>query len=219
MSRVGHRGAPATRNGEPDADATAEHETTRRQAVGRGIAAGAGALTAATMPALVGVANAFADADGDADVIERAVGLEQSAAFAYTAAANSGKLGAATRVARHFAVQEQEHADALTRALEGLGRSAPAKPTRPRDVAGLGAAIAGGAHDILTFAVEVETMSLKAYYEAHGKLRDASLIATSATIMADEAQHLVVLRQALGRNPSPDAFVTGAAPGRRAKGR
>jgi hypothetical protein len=32
---------------------------------------------------------------------------------------------------------------------------------------------------------------------------------TGAQIMADEGQHLVVLREALGRNPAPNAFETG----------
>lgn len=199
------------RDGEVDTDAVTDYEATRRRVVGGGLAAGAGVLSAASVPFLLGVGDAFADSAGDADVIERAVGLEQDAVFAYRAAAHTGKLGSVTRVASLFAEQEQEHADALTRALAGLGGKPPAKPESAGDVPGLERAAAGSARELLTFAVELETMAVKAYYEAHGKLRNPRLISTSAAIMANEAQHLVVLRQALGRNPSPDAFVTGGA--------
>ena len=54
-------------------------------------------------------------------------------------------------------------------------------------------------------------MALAAYYQAHQKLRGAKLLRTTARIMASEGQHLVVLRQALGRDPVPNAFETGAA--------
>jgi hypothetical protein len=52
-------------------------------------------------------------------------------------------------------------------------------------------------------------MALAAYYEAHAKLKDPGLLSAAASIMANEAQHLVVLRQALKKNPSPSALVTG----------
>lgn len=199
------------RDGEVDTDVIADYEATRRQVVGRGLVAGAGVLSATGIPLLLGVGDAFAGSGGDAHILERAVALEQTAVVAYRAAARSGKLGSATRVARLFAAQEQEHADALERALAGLGGKAPPKPESARDVPGLEKAAAGNARELLTFAVELETMAVKAYYEAQAKLRDPKLISTSAAIMADEAQHLVVLRQALGHNPSPDAFVTGGA--------
>jgi hypothetical protein len=52
-------------------------------------------------------------------------------------------------------------------------------------------------------------MAVAAYYEAHRKLRDTKVLQTAAQIMAAEGQHLVVLRQALRRNPAPHAFETG----------
>lgn len=199
------------RDGPADTAVIAEYEATRREAVGRGLAAGAGVLAAASVPFLLDTVSAFAGSSGDADVLERALGLEQAAVFAYRTVAAGGKLGPTTRVARLFAEQEQEHADALTRAVEAHGGTPPAKPARIRDVPGLEVAAEGTATDILTFAVELETMATKAYYEAQGRLRAPRLVLLSATIMAADAQHLVVLRQALKRNPSPHAFVTGSA--------
>jgi rubrerythrin len=197
-------------DGDVDTSVIAEYERSRRELVQRGIAAGGAVVAASAIPFFLRVRNTFAMSTGDAAVLEAAVGLEQQAVFAYTAAAASGKLGKSEPVARLFAEQEQEHADGLTRALRNLGGSPPPKPEAPGDVPGLADAARGNAADITNFAVELETMAVAAYYDAHGKLKAPELLATGASIMANEAQHLVVLRQALGKNPSPDAFVTGA---------
>jgi rubrerythrin len=196
-------------DGDVDTVVIAEYERTRRELVQRGLAAGGAVVAAGAIPFFLRVRNAFAQAGDDKAVLEAAVALEQQAVFAYTAAADSGKLGKSEPVARLFAAQEQEHADGLTRALRDLGGSPPPKPAAPDEVPGLKEAAAGNAVDITNFAVELETMAVAAYYDAHGKLKAPKLLATGASIMANEAQHLVVLRQALGKNPSPDAFVTG----------
>ena len=47
------------------------------------------------------------------------------------------------------------------------------------------------------------------YYRAAPRLEDAKLLQLSATIMANEGQHLVILRRALGKDPVPNAFETG----------
>ena len=198
-------------DGDVDTAVIAEYERSRRELVRRGIAIGGAVVAAGAIPFFLRVRNAFAQAEDDASVLEAAVGLEQQAVVAYTAAADSGKLGRSERVARLFAGQEQEHADGLTRALRDRGGSPPPKPAGAMDIPGLAAAAGGDAMDILGFAVELETMAVAAYYDAHGKLGAPELLATGASIMGNEAQHLVVLRQALGRNPSPRAFVTGAS--------
>lgn len=194
-----------------DTATIAEYEATRRDAVRRGLAFGGAALAASSIPLLLGVRNAFAKADGDAAILEKAVGLEQTAVFTYTAAVATGKLGGpATAVAKLFAKQEQEHLDGLSAALKDLGGALPVPPKAVADIAGLTAA-ARSAKGILSFAIELETMALAAYYDAHKKLSDAKLLQTGAQIMANEGQHLVVLRTALGRNPVPNAFETGVA--------
>jgi rubrerythrin len=65
--------------------------------------------------------------------------------------------------------------------------------------------------DVLEYAIELETMAVGAYYDAHLKLRSAKLLSTGTQIMANEGQHLVVLRTALGRRPVPNAFENGKA--------
>jgi len=199
------------RDGDADTAVIAEYEASRRDLVKRGIAVGGTVLAAASIPTLLKVRNAFAQADGDAAILEGAVGLEQTAVFAYTAAVASGKLDPASKqVAELFRDQEQEHADGLIAALQGLGGQAPAKPTSPADVEGLAQA-AGSAAGIVKFAIELETMALGAYYDAHQKLQDAKLLQTGASIMANEGQHLVVLRTVAKQNPVPNAFETGQA--------
>ncbi|MDQ3849736.1 MAG: ferritin-like domain-containing protein [Actinomycetota bacterium] len=199
-------------DGEADTAAIAEYERDRRDLLRRGLGLGGAVVAASSIPLLLAVRNAFAQGDGDGALLESAVGLEQVAVFAYTAAVKSGRLSSpVARVARRFRDQEQEHADALTRALKDVGGSPPAKPTGVEDVdavvKGLGDARTEAA--IANFAIALETAAVAAYYDATQKLRDAKLLQTVVQIMANEGQHLVVLRQAVKRDPVPHAFETG----------
>jgi rubrerythrin len=160
---------------------------------------------------LLGARSAFAAATDDAAILIAAVKLENTAVAAYDAAIRSGRLEPRVlAAARLFKRQEQEHAAALSAALRKLGQTPPAgadaKLLAPLAKARDQAAILG-------FAIELETMAVAAYYDAHKKLRDPALLRTGAEIMANEGQHLVVLRQALGRNPVPEAFATGKSSG------
>ena len=195
------------RDADVDTKAIAQYEAARRDAVRSGLAAGATVLSAAMVPTLLRVRNAFAQADGDAAVVSDAIRLENTAVAAYDAAIVSKRLDASTTaVARRFRRDESEHARALTAALRNLGGT----PPRGRDEPVLEPlADARNRGDVLRFAVELETMAVAAYYEALGRLREAKLLQTCASIMANEGQHLVVLRQALGHNPFPAAFETG----------
>ncbi|MGI8593824.1 MAG: ferritin-like domain-containing protein [Solirubrobacteraceae bacterium] len=195
------------RDGDVDTPVLARYERTRREALRAGLGAGAGVLAAATIPALLGVRTAFAQAKDDPEVLLAAIRLEQTAVVTYGTAASSGLLDrpflATTRLVGR---QEREHADALIAALRQLGGTAPPAP-RARDVPGLGSL--RDQREVASFALELETMAVAAYYEAHQKLRAAALLRTTAQIMANEGQHLVLVRQALNRPPVPNAFETG----------
>jgi rubrerythrin len=201
------------RDGEVDTAVVADYEATRRDAMRRGLLLGGGVIAATSIPVLLRVRNAFAQAGGDAGILEAAIGLEQTAVVAYDTAAASGLLDPPVAdVAVLFRDQEQEHADALTTALEDLGGSAP-KPPKPGEVQGLGEV--KDQSDVLTFAVELENMAVMAYSDAHANLESPDLLASGAQIMANEGQHLVVLRQALGATPAesvPSAFEAGEDP-------
>jgi rubrerythrin len=184
--------------------------TTRRELVRRGALASGAALAGAALPALRSTP-AFAKLpDDDVGIVSALLALEQQAAFVYAAAIASGKLGGDSQVAaKLFRRQEQEHADALASALEELGGTAPAPPASNDDVKGLSDAL-GSASDLLGLAIELETTAVATYNEAIQKLKDGKLLQTAASIVANEGQHLVVLRRAAGQDPLPDALETGA---------
>jgi Ferritin-like domain len=152
--------------------------------------------------ALLGPRGALAQPAGDASVLEDLVRLEQRSVRAYTAAADGGRLGGLEPVARLFAEQDQEHADGLSRALRRLGDSPP-RPSEERT------ALREGPRSFAELAVGLETGLVAAYQDALGTLASAELVSTAVSIVANHAQHLVVLRQALGLDPSPAPFVTG----------
>jgi hypothetical protein len=94
---------------------------------------------------------------------------------------------------------ERQHADVLTKALTDLGAAPPPAPSGVEDVDKVvrGLDDLRTQADVLSFAIELETALV------------AKLLQTGASIMADEGQHLVVLRQAAGRPPVPNALETG----------
>ncbi len=194
-------------DGDADTAALAAYEATRRDAVRRGLAAGGAVVGAALVPALLSVRSAFAATGGDAAILRAAIRLENTAVAAYAAAVQSGLLTPPVRrAAILFGRQETEHAAALAAALKRLGGAPPAG-TDAKLLAPLKRA--RSQDHLLRFAIELESMTVAAYYDAARKLHDAPLLQTSAQIMSNEGQHLVVLRQALGRDPVPHAFETG----------
>jgi len=201
------------RDGEVDTAAAAEYEVTRRDMVRRGLFAGGAAVLAATsIPLLLRVSNAFAKAEDDAAILQAAVGIEQIAVFAYGRAVKSGLLDRETnRICERFGAHEQEHANGLTAALQALGGMPPAKPRSLSDLDAVqrGLGDARSQADVVNFAIELEMAGIAAYYDAQLKLKDAQLLQTGASIMANEGQHLVVLRQAVKKPPVPNAFETG----------
>jgi hypothetical protein len=158
----------------------------------------------AALPGALAARDALAGPAGDASLLEHLVALEQRSVLAYTAAADDGRLGAFEPVARLLAEQEQEHAEGLGRALRRLGGAPPRADDSPP------AAASSGLRALAGLAVELETTLVAAYQDALARLDSPELISTAASVVASHAQHLVVLRQALGLDPSPHAFVTGA---------
>ncbi len=201
-------------DGAADTAAVAAFERDRRELLRRGFALGGAAIAASSIPLLLSARDAFAQDTGDAGILQRAINLEQVAVIAYDAAIGGGLLSAgALRAARRFRAHEQQHADALTTALTDLG-GAPAAP--PKGIADVEEVVKGMADvktqaDVVNVMIELELATVAAYHEAHADLIEARLLQTFATIMANEGQHLVVLRTIVGTEPVPNAFETGAA--------
>jgi bacterioferritin (cytochrome b1) len=109
---------------------------------------------------------------------------------------------------RKFRAQEGEHADAIVKALRGLGEKAEAEPE----------AVHSGAlktrADRLRFAYELESSTIATELSAIAKLSSASARTLLAATVANQAEHLTVLRRLLGAKPLqtvPEAFETGSA--------
>ena len=190
----------------------AEFERDRRELLRRGFALGGAAIAAASIPLLWSVRSAFAVDENDGAMLASAINLERVTVIAYDRVIGGGLLSPAVGgVVRGFRAHEQQHADVLITALTDLGGTPPAPPkgvAAVDDVAqGLGAVRSQA--DVLSFLIELETAAVAAYYDAHRKLGEAKLLQTGASIMANEGQHLVVLRRAAGQDPIPNAFETG----------
>jgi len=208
------RGRPAIRisDGEADSAQIAEFERDRRRLLRAGLAAGGTVVAASSIPLLASVRNAFAQQSGDIEILESAIKLEQVAVLAYGRVLDSGLLSPrVARVARQFAAHEREHADRLVAALTALRGKPPPKPTGVKDIDAVveGIGDVKSQADVIDFAIELELSTVAAYYDAHRKLIAAGLLQTAASIMANEGQHLVVLRQAAGQAPVPNALETG----------
>ncbi len=138
----------------------------------------------------------------DVEILNGALDLELQAVAAYKLGA--GRLrGSALDIGKKFLEQEQEHADALAAAIEDAG-GRPNRAKSSYDFPELRSQT-----DVLRFAVDLEHTAIAAYIDALPKLSQGELRATAAAIITNEAEHVAVLLDALGRNPLPAAFVTG----------
>lgn len=112
-------------------------------------------------------------------------------------------------LARELSAHEQEHADASTKMLRGLGAEAePAEETI--EVQELKTR-----RDALTFLYEMESETIDAELGAIGRLHLSWPRPELASMATNQAQHLVLLRRALGATSLetvPKAFETGETP-------
>ena len=111
--------------------------------------------------------------------------------------------------ARLFRAQEQEHVDAIVKALRGLGGKAEAQPEEI-DVSRLKSRT-----DYVELLYEMESATIDAELSAISKLSAPWPRSLLASTVANQAQHLVLLRRELGAKPLetvPVPFENGTAP-------
>jgi len=112
-------------------------------------------------------------------------------------------------MAQQFLAQEQEHLDATTKTLRGMGVKA-----EPSEEAIESSDLKTRA-DSLEFLYEMESATLDFQLSVVGKLNAGSARPLIASMAANQAQRLVLLRQALGAkrvDAVPSAFETGEIP-------
>ena len=142
--------------------------------------------------------------EGDLGVLNAALASEFEAIAAYQLGAESGLLAKPVLAwALNFQGHHKAHADLLARTVEQFGGkpvAASPKYTFPTDSL-------KQQSDVLRFAAGLEEGAVAAYLDAVPVFDNRELARAAASILGDEAMHWAVLRQALGEDPVPAAFV------------
>jgi hypothetical protein len=174
------------------------------------LAAGAGIAGAAGL-ALAGcgkqsirqqVHNSKPVLDTDVVILNHLLHLEHVAIAAYTA--GTPLLGPSmAKAGALFLNDELSHAGDLA----GLIRETGAKPIKPAPSYALGHP--RNAEEVLMLLHQVEQAQIAGYLNAITRLEPGVVKQQVCSILANDAQHVAVVRLALGRPAIPSAFVTG----------
>lgn len=167
---------------------------------------GGGGTSAPSAPAATSRAAVEQSADGEA--LDQVLGRQEAAILAYGQV--TPKLAPPlARMAAYFRAQEQEHVDAVLKAMRGLQIAAePREETIEADEPKTD-------RERLEFLYEVESATIDEELSAIASLEASWPRSLLASTVADQAQHLTLLRQALGAGPLasvPVPFENGTAP-------
>jgi hypothetical protein len=136
-----------------------------------------------------------AEESADAEILNRILSRQEAAVGAYDEVIP--KLAPRlAHMAAYFRAQEQEHVDAVLKALRGL-KSAAAEPTEEAIEVG----DRTSDRERLEFLYEVESVTIDDELGAISTLEASSPRSLLASTVANQAQHLTLLRQALGAGP------------------
>ena len=143
-------------------------------------------------------------AANDVAVLSSALAAEHQAIAAYQVGAESGLLQKPVlNLAVQFQGHHKAHADLLAATIKQLGGSPVAALSRyDFQVDKLKTQA-----DVLRFAAELERGAVSAYLGAVPLFGNRDLAKAAASILGDEAMHWAILRQALGEDPVPAAFM------------
>jgi bacterioferritin (cytochrome b1) len=179
----------------------------RRRFLGSGLTlSGAAVALLAGRDVLAAAATApSASAADDVAILNSALAAELEAIAAYGVGAGSGLLeGPVLTLARTFRGHHQQHADVLAGTVSRLG----GKPVTAKAKYDFPVEALKTQDDVLRFAAALEKGAVSAYLGAVPRFADRELSKAAASILGDEAMHWAVLRQALGEEPVPAAFVS-----------
>lgn len=140
----------------------------------------------------------------DLRILAEALSAERQGIAAYQVGAESGLLQKPVLdLAVQFQGHHKKHADLLIATIKQLGGKVAPEPARydfPVDKLKSQA-------DVLRFAAGLEHGAVGAYLNSIPAFNDRDLARAAGSILGDEAMHWAVLRQAVGENPVPEAFV------------
>lgn len=173
-----------------------------------------GTVPAAGGPASEGTATEVStptpshERSADAALLDKVLSRQEATVEAFAAVGPALPPALAHMVA-YFRAQEQEHVDSVLKALRGL--KGPAAPTsEPIDAGDL-----KDTRERLLFLYEVEGATIDEELSAISKLEASWPRSLLASTVADQAQHLTLLRRALGAGPLrsiPAPFENGTYP-------
>jgi bacterioferritin (cytochrome b1) len=138
----------------------------------------------------------------DVDLLNRLLHLEHVAIAAYTAGTPL-LAPAVAKAGQLFLNDELSHAGALA----GLIKAAGGKPIKPAPSYDLGHPRTSD--EVLALMHQVEMAQIAAYLDAVTRLEPAVVRRSVASILANDAQHVAVVRAGLGQSAVPSALVTG----------
>ena len=171
---------------------------------GLGLSGAAVALLAGR-DSLAAAAEANANPANDVAILNTALAAELEAIAAYGVGAGSGLLkGAVLTLATTFQGHHKQHADVLAGTVVKLG----GKAVTARTNYAFPVETLKTQNDVLRFAAGLEKGAVSAYLGAVPLFKDRELAKAAASILGDEAMHWAVLRNALGDEPVPAAFVS-----------
>lgn len=155
-----------------------------------------------------GTTTAVPDKAADAEILNDVLARQQAAVRAYERTLPL-LAGPALTSAREFRAAEQEHVDATIKALRGLGEKAEPEEEE------IESEDLKTRAEALEFLYEVESASIAYDLRAISHLTAPWPRSLLGSVAADQAQHLVVLRRALGTDIAesiPEAFEDGTSP-------
>jgi rubrerythrin len=138
----------------------------------------------------------------DLELLAAALSVEHQAIAAYTAGIPL-LSGAVARAAREFLGEEVRHATEIATLIsKGGGEPAGPSPT------GYAFGTPRSERDVLALLHRVERLSIATYLNAIPALTPGDVRASVASILADEAQHIAIIRGVTGLAPVPGPLVT-----------
>ncbi len=171
-----------------------------------------GILLSASAVALLGGCESLAAAQknagnagaNDVTILNTALAAEMEAIAAYQVGAESGLLEPGVKaLAVTFQGHHKTHADLLRATVNKLG----GRPAEPKSKYVFPVETLKTQADVLRFAAQLETGAVSAYLGAIAIFDNRDLSRAAGSILGDEAMHWAILRQALGEDPVPAAFV------------
>jgi rubrerythrin len=178
----------------PDVD----DDLSRGEVIVKGALAVGALYGAASVAPFVGRALAKSNG-GDVGVLNFALTLEYLESTFYTEAKTRAKAsGELKSLIDLIAAEEDEHAKALTEAIEKLGGKPAAEPEFDFPYKGVG--------EFLELAQTFEETAISAYNGAVPELESNEALALAASIVQVEARHAAAIRLQNGQEPAPEGF-------------